>query len=221
MSEPHQPPFPLIRKLAEPTTVLLLKTSITPNQITWISILLGLLGSATLLLGTRRGDVACGLLFVASYILDNCDGEIARAKNLKSRFGAVLDTAGDFVVHMTFFMTLGVAIYLRTGANFWLWCGGLAALGNIVNYVISHLPGEGQPSETPGDGDGFKYPSREDSVGKWLAFVLRELMRADFCFIVLVLGIFDELRMLLPLGALGAQAYWIAYFAVRKEHYHV
>lgn len=221
MSELRQPLFPIIRKLAKPTTVLLLKTSVTPNQVTWASILLGLMANAALLIGTRDGDVGCGLLLTASYVLDNSDGDIARAKRMSSSFGAFLDTTGDFVVHMTFFATLGVAIYLRTGADVWLWCGGLATLGNIVNYVIGRLHDDNSPSHSSEGGGGFKYPANDASLGKWLAFVLRELMRADFCFIVLGLGFIDELRLLLPLGALGAQAYWIAYFAVRKEHYHV
>lgn len=222
MSGPRQPLFPLIRRVAEPTTALLLKTNVTPNQVTWASIIMGLAAAAALLPGTRNGDIACGLLFVASYVLDNCDGEIARTKNLRSRYGAILDTTGDFVVHVAFFALLGIALWQRTGEDFWLWCGGVATLGNVINYVIGRIDDANMPrASTSSEDEGFKYPAGGDSIGIWLAFIFRELARADFCFIVLGLGFFNQLWVLLPLGALGAQAYWIAYFAVRKEHYHV
>ena len=77
------------------------------------------------------------------------------------------------------------------------------------------------PDYNPADEGEFKRPTKADALGKWLVFVFRELARADFCFIVLILAAFDWLIYLLPFAALGSQAYWITFFIVRDEKYHV
>ena len=78
-----------------------------------------------------------------------------------------------------------------------------------------------QPDFNPADEGEFKRPAQNDSIGKWLVFVLRELARADFCFIVLALAALDWLPYLLPFAAVGSQVYWITFFVVRDEKYHV
>ncbi|MBT5938971.1 MAG: hypothetical protein HOG95_03510 [Rhodospirillaceae bacterium] len=47
-----------------------------------------------------------------------------------------------------------------------------------------------------------------------MVYVFRELFRADFCFIVLVLTPFNLLWLILIAGAIGAQVYWIMYFMI-------
>ena len=76
----------------------------TPNQVTLMSAAVG---------------VAAGILFIfdqwlagaisvfASMVLDGLDGEVARRKNMKSKYGAFLDTMMDRVVDTT--VVLGVA----------------------------------------------------------------------------------------------------------------
>ena len=52
-----------------------------------------------------------GLLFVATAVLDCCDGNIARLKFIESDFGENLDTACDNIINIFVFtgMMLGVA----------------------------------------------------------------------------------------------------------------
>ena len=89
--------FPLVRHLSYRLTPILLKTPITPNQITTISLLLGLICAVCFTQGNWIAGVIGGLLLVASYTFDNCDGEIARLKNMSSEFGAKLDDMSDFL----------------------------------------------------------------------------------------------------------------------------
>lgn len=220
------PLFPLVRHISNRVSSGLIALPITPNQITTTSIILGLVGAATLLLNTATGDILCGGLLTISYVLDNCDGDVARAKKMSSRFGALLDTFGDWLVHAALFAALGFAAYQRTGTQLWLWLGLAASLGSTVNYVIGlvsdlrsapHPP----PDHNPAVEGEFKRPARNESTGKWLVFIFRELARADFCFIVLALALMDWLAYLLPFAALGSQVYWITFFVVRDEGYHV
>ncbi len=62
----------------------------------------------------------------ASYTFDNCDGEVARVKNMSSDFGAKFDDMSDWMVDASFFAALGYGTSQVMGAAFlvlvWL-CG--------------------------------------------------------------------------------------------------
>ena len=47
------------------------------------------------------------------------------------------------------------------------------------------------------------------------------MFRADFCFIVLVMAVFDLTWVLLPAGAIGAQVYWLLRLVGGAGDYHV
>lgn len=89
-------------------------TRFTPNQITIMSFIFGLLSAYFFLHGTQYYLIIGACLFEFSVILDCIDGRIARLKGLKSTFGAYLDTMSDFIKH--FFVTLGLVYgqYLMT-----------------------------------------------------------------------------------------------------------
>ena len=55
----------------------------------------------------------------------------------------------------------------------------------------------------------------------WVIYFLRELSRADFCFLVLFLALFGGLWVLLPAGAIGAQIYWMTQFVRGARQFHV
>jgi hypothetical protein len=52
-------------------------------------------------------------------------------------------------------------------------------------------------------------------------YAFRELSRADFCLIVLLLAPFGALWLLLPAGAIGAQVYWLTGFMRGADRFHV
>ena len=89
--------FPLIRHLSYFLTTHLLKTAITPNQITLLSLIFGLLCGACFISGSHFFQIAGAIFFILSYVMDNCDGEIARIKNMSSEFGAKFDDIVDWL----------------------------------------------------------------------------------------------------------------------------
>ncbi len=211
--------FPLVRHLSVRTTPLLARTPVTANQITAASLVLGLTGAACMLVGAMAWDVAGGGLLVLCYVLDNCDGEIARLKNQSSEFGMHFDTFVDWLVHAAFFAALGIGTAVSTSNNLWLWLGWIAAAGATVNYLlgwVADIRGRQAPepayAEEPRSPEGWK---------EWIVFAFRELSRADFCFIVVILALFDVTWVLLPMGAVGAQIYWLTRFARGATEYHV
>ncbi len=210
--------FPLVRHLSGPLSRGLLRLPVTPNQVTAASLATGM-GSAMLLAydPLHRGTGAA-LLLVLCYLLDNCDGEIARARGLSTPFGAFFDTLTDWLVHAAFFLGLGIG-YTRLEQN-WLWLGlGLAAAaGGTLNYLLGLRHSGAADEETD---EAHHRPPPGASAGEWLLFAFREISRADFCFIALLLALSGRLWLLLPAGAIGAQAYWLTRFSRHASRYHV
>ncbi len=76
-------------------TPIFLPFSVTPNQITIISGLFGIAGAALLVLKSHLMLVLAAVFIQLFAILDLVDGNIARAKNMQSSFGAWLDIFFD------------------------------------------------------------------------------------------------------------------------------
>jgi len=95
--------FRLNRVLSKPLTSMLLCTPLTPNQITTLSLGLGLGAGYLFSQGGYGAAVAAASLYQLAVVLDNCDGEIARAKNMKSRFGGWYDIVTDLITDLSLF----------------------------------------------------------------------------------------------------------------------
>lgn len=198
-------PFPLARRLSLCLTPALAKLPVSPNQITATSLVVGIAAAAAMMQAAAAWSIAGAIMLVVYYVLDNCDGEIAVLKNQCTAFGHYFDSVVDWVVHAAFFAALGIGVQRATGNELWLWLGLIAAAGATVNYFLClclelYRPGTDQAGAAPPRPDGMK---------EWLVYTFRELFRGDFCFIVLVLAVFDAAWLLLPAGAVGAQVYWL------------
>ena len=170
----------------------------------------GLAASWCLLQGDG-GWAAAGVLFVVTYVLDNCDGEIARLKDQCSTFGMWFDTLVDWIVHTAFFIALGIGTAKGFGHDAWLWLGGIAAAGGTFNFALGIIL-DARDKAASEDEDKAETTRQPEGLSDWAVYVFRELTRADFCFIVLALALFDLTWLLLPAGAICSQVYWIAQF---------
>ncbi len=195
------------------------------NQITAVSLLAGVASGWFMMQGVRTWAIIGGLFLVLSYVLDNCDGEIARLKNQTSRFGMHFDNFVDTAVHTVFFTALGAGIGKTTGQDVWLWLGWIAAAGCAINYLAGFIvdardraAAHGQDSDAREEATRWRMPR---GPCEWIIYVFRELGRADFCFIVLVLAVFDLTWVLLPFAAAGAHAYWVLRFARSASRFRV
>ncbi len=215
--------FPLIRHLSRPVTLVLIKTPLRANQVTFLSMLLGLAAAYYFSIGEYRAVILGSVYLFFNYLLDHCDGEIARARNQASRFGHEFDTFVDWIVHTALFAGMGLGALVQTGQIIWLWFGLAAAAGGTINYVLPRY-WKWREWRQRGGGTEPDSPAAESETGaekrslkSLLIGAVRELARADFWLIVLVLALGDWIRYLLPLAAVGAQVYWILLFAVHGE----
>lgn len=67
----------------------LIKTPITPDQVTYTSILFGLASAFAFSQGTILSIIVAGLLLEVTLVLDCADGQLARAKKMRQRMGTV------------------------------------------------------------------------------------------------------------------------------------
>ncbi len=224
--EASRPLFPLIRHVSARVTPWLVRTPLSANHITTLSLISGLAGCGLLLFGTYSTALAGAALFALGYVFDNCDGEVARLKKQSSEFGDKYDTFVDWVVHSAFFAALGIGVMQETGDRFWMWLGLIGAAGGTINYFVglvmdSRFRAEMGEDYDPTGREGVDVAPRPETKTQWAVFILRELSRSDFCFIVLALASVGGLWFLLPTAAVGAHAYWMTQFFRGARDYHV
>jgi 1L-myo-inositol 1-phosphate cytidylyltransferase / CDP-L-myo-inositol myo-inositolphosphotransferase len=101
----------LNRPISRLVTRFLLKLPIHPAVWTIAIFVLPVLCCLFLLRGDYASIVIGAAIFQVYSILDGCDGEIARAKNLESKFGEFLDNFCDFVASLLFVIALGFGLH--------------------------------------------------------------------------------------------------------------
>ncbi|MGC5341716.1 CDP-alcohol phosphatidyltransferase family protein [Streptomyces sp. DT24] len=116
----------------------LVNTKITPNQLTYLMVVVGVLGGAALLIPGLTGAILAVVLFQIYLLLDCVDGEVARWRKQTSITGVYLDRIGHYLCEAALLVGFGVRgadVFHDNGATTnWLWAflGTLAALGAIL-----------------------------------------------------------------------------------------
>jgi len=95
---------PINRYLHVPLAAFLVaglkKTPVTPNQVTYVSILFGLAAAGAFSRGSAGAMIAGGLLLEVTLILDCADGQLARAKNCSTEWGRLLDGIAGYIAYL-------------------------------------------------------------------------------------------------------------------------
>ncbi|WP_344499325.1 CDP-alcohol phosphatidyltransferase family protein [Streptomyces enissocaesilis] len=114
----------------------LVNTRITPNQLTYLMVVVGVLGGAALLIPGLTGAILAVILFQVYLLLDCVDGEVARWRGQTSITGVYLDRVGHYLCEAALLVGFGLrgADLFGAGRPEWLWAflGTLAALGAIL-----------------------------------------------------------------------------------------
>jgi phosphatidylglycerophosphate synthase len=157
------------RFVARPVAAVLLvplaKTPITPNQITFLSLLTFVGAMVALALEPGWGWlVGAALLLELSYVLDCADGQLARLRRRSSPVGAHLDFLMDELKAFLLVAACGVRLWRADGHELWL---VEALLGLVVVATAISLTtfirrpeylaatGAARPASAGDYGDGF------------------------------------------------------------------
>ena len=136
---------------------------VTPNALTVLMLLVGLVAAAVLALSPRWSTALVAAVLIQVYLLLDCvDGEVARWRQATSAHGVYLDRLGHHVVESALVVGLGfraagglwerglgeggwlrpwegASAVVQFGASWWMVLGGLAALLVVIGKLESDL----------------------------------------------------------------------------------
>lgn len=192
----------ITRHISRQLTRWFLATPLTPNQITLIALVLGLLGAACFLSGDYVGGVSGAALILISTWVDCSDGEVARLRFQETAMGGVLDIWADNLVHVAAFFSLGLGLYFSTEQGIYKILGSLAVAGTLISFGLL------QASVV----DSKTRAARGEEGGKE-AKGISQLANRDFTYLLFVLALLDQLPLFLFLTAVGSNLFaaWLAY----------
>ena len=186
------------RKVSHWFTRIFLAAGLSPNIITILATLVGLVAAASFGVGTYSTGIIAALLFQLAAIIDCCDGEVARLTFTESPFGAWLDITMDNVVHMAIFAGIAVGSYLRMAGNDGAWIplalGSAAVVGNGLSFWLVTRAQKIKSS------NGWKTPVQ----AAWSDFMLKNVASRDFSVVVLVFAVIGKLDWFLGMAAMGS-----------------
>ena len=113
----------------------LLKLDVTPVQISFVVLAVGLLSGWIEGRGGYRNALVGALLFELASIIDGCDGENARLTFRGSKLGGTLDITGDAATFVFFFLNLPIGLYRSTRSDLWLVLGAVSFLSMFLFYL--------------------------------------------------------------------------------------
>ncbi len=201
------------RRLSTLLTRLLVRTPLSPNQVTILSFLVILPGVYLLSTGERMALIGAGLLIQLSFTLDCCDGELARLRGLSSPFGTWLDGLLDRIAELMLCLALGRALERQSGdPHAYLYSFvvfAALAMTHIATLMNATAFGKGTVSRIASRG----------LMGRLADFVrvqplkLRNYLRSgiDVYLMVFALGaVFDHLMGVVYYFAVVQNLYWLA-----------
>jgi phosphatidylglycerophosphate synthase len=186
------------RKVSRLFTRVFLLLGFSPNAITMVSTVIGLLAAVGFGFGTYAAGLTAALMFQLAAVIDCCDGEVARLTFTESPFGAWLDIVMDNIVHMAIFAGIAVGAYLRVAGSDDAWIplvlGATAVVGNGLSFVLVSIAQKIKAAS------GWKTPVH----AAWSDFMLKNVASRDFSVVVLLFALFKMLDWFLWIAALGS-----------------
>ncbi|MGI5159956.1 CDP-alcohol phosphatidyltransferase family protein [Microbispora sp. CA-102843] len=128
------------------------RRGLTPNQVTLISIALGLLSAGAFSTGTRWGAVAGAILIYFAFVFDCVDGQVARYARKFGVLGAWLDATFDRFKEYAVFIGLavGATVSGQFGDGEGVWTLALVALAlQSVKHLLDFSFGAANRRKAP------------------------------------------------------------------------
>ena len=190
----------------------LVKTPLSPNQISVGILAIGMFGAYLASCGTYTTLAIGAILFQLQSVLDGCDGEVSRITYRGSKAGEWFDTIGDDLTNYSFFACAGFGLYRVQQQPIYLIAAavtvacGLLSSGLEYRYLIRI-----------GSGDLLKYPLSQATTGpsRGIARLAPLLKRDTFVFLTMLAALANQVGVVLLVFAVGAIG--IAAAVIRTE----
>ncbi|HET9366861.1 MAG TPA: CDP-alcohol phosphatidyltransferase family protein [Candidatus Udaeobacter sp.] len=180
----------LNRPLGRYLSKLLIHAPFSPNQVSIVSTLVGILSGCFF---ARGYFISGAFLLQISAIIDCVDGDLARALYKESRLGKWIDLVGDQFVHIAVFSGIGFGLARSDPASPALALGISAVLGVIISFVVVVCSMQ-------------RKGGRKSSSLKKL---IDATTNRDFSLLVLLLAIAGQLDLFLWMAGIGVHLFWM------------
>jgi CDP-diacylglycerol--glycerol-3-phosphate 3-phosphatidyltransferase len=119
-------------RFTEPVVGVLAKTGITPNALTWLGLLLSIVGAVLI---ARDSLIPAAVLLIAAGFFDMLDGALARHTGKVTRSGAILDSTLDRLSEAAIFIGI-LVLFAEDGSLPGIVLVGITlALSQLVSYI--------------------------------------------------------------------------------------
>lgn len=111
-------------------------TNLTPNQITILALIFGVVAGALIFFNNQIYLIIAGILLIIYDVLDCSDGQLARLKKNGTPIGRILDGVADYIVTITAYLGIGFG-FASSSINplsSWLLLI-LAGVSNIIHAI--------------------------------------------------------------------------------------
>ena len=139
----EMPNLLVYRPLAFLLVKLLYPFPITPNQVSFLAIIPGVISAYCFSRGDARSFFIAAILLAVSSIFDCADGMIARLKKNGTKTGRLVDGIVDYIVGVSVYIGLALGLnravlegWLELPVNPWILLV-IAALSNIIHSVVT------------------------------------------------------------------------------------
>ncbi len=193
------------RSVSRQLTRFFVRTNLTPNQITGLGLVLGLVAAGMFFHGNYFAGVAGAVILLFSAWIDCTDGEVARLKFQESKFGSSFDIFSDNVVHCAVFFSIGMGLYFSTGNDFYRTLGLLAALGSAVSFALSYsqvVHGKSQASEGKAEAVGGSDETESGTID-----LVAHLANRDFIYLIFLLAVAGKLGIFIFVAGIGVNVF--------------
>ena len=189
----------ITRFISRQLTSFFLKTSFTPNQITFLSLFIGLAAALCFFFGGHKMGIVGSVLLLVSAWVDCADGEVARLKFMTSEWGAKLDIISDNIVHCSVFFAIGMGLYFSTGESIFKYLGMLAVLGSLTAFILLSKSILGKKAEA----------TKKLSSESCNEIFSDQLANRDFIYLLFAFALFGRLDVFILLTAAGSNFFVI------------
>jgi phosphatidylglycerophosphate synthase len=201
------------RRLCRPFVRLLSHTSITPNAVTFIGVLVSVLSVIAFAYGGYLHSVLGALLFYIAGLFDEIDGMLARIKFAESPWGTWLEGFADGLSYLLLLGGITIGLSHRYGRSAIL-MGILLLAGAILALVTTSLQRRrATTADRPNEYLGRMYQLLDKDSGNWISRVVRQLQafvrRGILVHYIVIFTLIGALPLIFLLATIGAHLTWI------------
>ena len=201
------------RRLCRPFVRLLSHTSVTPNAVTCIGVLVSVLSAIAFARGSYLYSVLGALLFYIAGLFDEMDGMLARIKFAESPWGTWFEGFADGLSYLLLFGGIAIGLSHRYGRLATL-MGVLLLIGTIFALITTSLQRRrATAADRPNEYLGRMYQLLDKDSGNWISRFVRQLQafvrRGILVHYIVIFTIIGALPLVFFLATIGAHLTWI------------